>query len=92
MKGRPKAVAAADKLRRINASIKIEAEVKDVNRRNIEELIKDVDIVLDGTDNFETRFLINDACFKHRIPWVYGAAISSYGMTMNIIPRVTPCS
>jgi adenylyltransferase/sulfurtransferase len=90
-KGVPKAVAAADKLRRINASIKIEAEVKDVNRRNIEALIKDVDIVLDGTDNFETRFLINDACFKHRIPWVYGAAISSYGMTMNIIPGVTPC-
>lgn len=90
-RGVPKAVAAADKLRRINSSIKIEAEVKDVNQRNIEELIKDVDIVLDGTDNFETRFLINDACFKHRIPWVYGAAIAGYGMTMNIIPGVSPC-
>lgn len=89
--GIPKAVAAANKLRRINSSIKIEAEVKDVNRRNIEELIGDVELVLDGTDNFETRFLINDACFKHKIPWVYGAALSSYGMTMNIIPRVSPC-
>ena len=90
-KGMPKAVAAADKLRRINSSIEIEAEVKDVNRKNIEELIKDMDIVLDGTDNFETRLLINDACFKHNIPWIYGAAISSYGMTMSFIPKVTPC-
>ena len=90
-KGMPKAVAVTDKLRRINSSVKIEAEVTDVNRRNVEELIKDIDIVLDGTDNFETRFLINDVCFKHGIPWVYGAALSSYGMTMNIIPGVTPC-
>jgi len=90
-KGMPKAVAAADKLRKINSSIKIEAEVKDVNRKNIEELIKDVDIVLDGTDNFETRFLMNDACFKHNIPWVYGAALSSYGMTIDFIPGLTPC-
>jgi len=90
-KGMPKALAAADKLRRINSSVEIEAEVKDVNRKNIEELIKDVDIVVDGTDNLETRLLINDACFKHNIPWIYGAAVSSYGMTMNIIPGVTAC-
>lgn len=90
-KGIPKVIAAANKLRKINSSIKIDAEVKDVNRKNIEELIKDVDIVLDATDNFETRLLINDACFKHNIPWIYGAAISSYGMTMNIIPKVTAC-
>jgi len=90
-KGMPKAVAAAEKLCRINSSIKIEAEVRDVNRKNIEQLIKDVDIVLDGTDNFETRFLINDACFKHSIPWIYGAALSSYGMTMSFIPGLTPC-
>jgi len=87
----PKALAAADKLRKINSSIEIEAEVKDVNRKNIEGLLKDIDIVLDGTDNFETRFLINDACFKHNIPWIYGAAISSYGMTMTIVPGATPC-
>jgi len=90
-KARPKAVAAVDKLRQVNSSITIEAEVKDVNRKNIEELIKGVGIVLDGTDNFETRFLINDACFKHNIPWIYGAAISSYGMTMSFIPGLTPC-
>lgn len=89
--GIPKALAAANKLCQINASIEIEAEVKDVNRKNIEELLKDIDIVLDGTDNFETRFLINDACFKHNIPWIYGAAISSYSMTMNIVPGATPC-
>ncbi len=90
-KGMPKAVAAVDKLHKINSSVKIEAEVKDVNQKNIEELIKDVDIVLDATDNFEIRLLINDACFKHNIPWIYGAAISSYGMTMNIIPKMTAC-
>jgi len=67
-KGMPKAVAAVDKLHKINSSVKIEAEVKDVNQKNIEELIKDVDIVLDATDNFEIRLLINDACFKHNIP------------------------
>jgi len=87
----PKALAAGDKLRKINSSIEIEAEVKDVHRKNIEELIKDIDIVLDGTDNFETRFLINDACFKHNIPWIYGAALSTYAMTTNIVPRATPC-
>jgi len=90
-KGMPKAVAAVDKLRKINSSVKIEAEVKDVNQKNIEELIKDVDVVLDATDNIETRLLINDTCFKHNTPWIYGAAISSYGMTMNIIPKVTAC-
>ncbi|OGO40267.1 MAG: hypothetical protein A2147_00485, partial [Chloroflexi bacterium RBG_16_57_8] len=90
-KGMPKAIAAAEKLRRINSSVEVVAEVSDVHRRNIEGFIQDVDIVLDATDNFETRFLMNDACFKHKKPWVYGAAISSYGMTMNIIPGRTPC-
>jgi len=87
----PKALAAADKLRRINSSIEIEAEVKDVTQKNVEELIKDADIVLDATDNLETRLLINDACFKHNISWIYGAVISSCGMTMNIIPGETAC-
>ena len=75
----------------LTITILSETILVDVNRKNIEELIKDVDIVLDGTDNFETRFLINDACFKHGIPWIYGAALSSYGMTMNFIPGLTPC-
>lgn len=87
----PKALAAADKLRRINSSVEIEAEVKDVTQKNVEGLIKDADILLDATDNVETRLLINDACFKHNIPWVYGGVISSYGVTMNIIPRQTAC-
>jgi len=90
-KGTPKAVAAAEKLRKVNSSIEIEAQVADINRRNIESFIKDVDLVADGTDNFETRFLVNDACVKHKKPWIYGAAISSYGMTMNINAPQTPC-
>ncbi len=87
----PKAIAAERKLRRINTRINIEGIVTDVNYTNIEELTKDADIILDGTDNFETRFLINDICVKNNIPWVYGACIGSRGVTMNIIPSRTPC-
>lgn len=90
-RGLPKAVAAAEKLRRVNSDVSIEPLVTDVNPDNVEEIIGDVDLVLDGTDNFETRFLINDACVKHDIPWVYGAVIATYGMTMAIIPHSTPC-
>lgn len=90
-KAMPKVMAAAEKLHKINSSIEIEPHLKDVNSRNIEDLIQGMDVVLDGTDNMETRFLINDACLKHRIPWVYGGAVSSCGMTMNIIPGKTPC-
>src|SRR5207249_1571364 len=63
----------------------------DVNADNIEDLIAGVDLVLDGTDNFETRYLINDACVKHNCGWIYGGAVGSEGATMNIIPRVTAC-
>jgi adenylyltransferase/sulfurtransferase len=87
----PKAVAAQHRVRRINSDIDIEAIVADVNHTNIEALIADADLVLDGTDNFETRFLINDACVKHRKPWIYGAAVGSYGLTMVVIPHRTPC-
>jgi adenylyltransferase/sulfurtransferase len=90
-RGLPKAVAAADKLRQINSQVQVEAVVTDVNPDNVENLIGDVSLVLDGTDNFETRFLINDACVKLDIPWVYGAVVSTYGMTMTIIPHETPC-
>jgi adenylyltransferase/sulfurtransferase len=65
--------------------------VADVNFTNIEKLVRDADIILDGLDNLETRFLINDAALKAKIPWVYGGSISSFGMTMNIIPDKTPC-
>ena len=87
----PKAIAAVEKLKRINSTISLEAKVYDVNPTNIEEIIDGADIVLDGTDNMETRFLINDACVKNNMPWVYGAAIGATGLTMNIIPGKTPC-
>jgi len=89
--GLPKAVAAERKLRQINSKIAVEGVVADVNYTNVEGLVREADLVLDGTDNFETRFLINDACVKNRVPWVYGACVGSTGMTMNIIPGETPC-
>jgi adenylyltransferase/sulfurtransferase len=87
----PKAIAAAECLCAINSTITIEPHVLDVNAANIERLIGDVDSVADGTDNFEVRYLINDACVKLGKPWVYGGVIGSYGMTMTIIPGETPC-
>ena len=90
-RGTPKAIAAAEKLRRVNSSIKIDGVVADVNAENIEELIDGATLVMDGTDNFETRFLINDACVKHDIPWIYAGAVASYGMTMTIVPHQTAC-
>ena len=87
----PKAIAAERHLKKVNSSIDIEGVVADVNYTNIERLISGVDLILDGLDNRETRFLINDVSLKHKIPWVYGGAISSFGMTMNIIPNETPC-
>ncbi len=87
----PKAVAAQRKLQNINSKIKIEGIVADINYANIEDLTRGANIILDGTDNFETRFLINDNCVKNNIPWIYGACIGSKGLTMNIIPSKTPC-
>lgn len=87
----PKAIAAQKHLAKINSEIKIEAIVADVNRSNIENLIKDCDLILDGTDNFQTRYLINDACVKLKKTWIYGAAVSSYGATMTIMPSESPC-
>jgi adenylyltransferase/sulfurtransferase len=87
----PKAVAAANHIAEINREILVEPEIVDVNHANIEQLIKDCDLVLDGTDNFATRYLINDACVKHDLNWIYGAAVGSYGVTMTIRPHQTPC-
>ena len=87
----PKAVAAQNHIREINTEIEVEAEVTDVNHSNIENLIRDCDVVLDGTDNFATRYLINDACVKHNVNWIYGAAVGSYGVTMTILPHQTAC-
>ncbi|HET6879166.1 MAG TPA: ThiF family adenylyltransferase [Pirellulales bacterium] len=87
----PKAIAAANKLRRINSQIEIEPIVTDVDHGNILTLLDDVDCLVDGTDNFETRFLINDAAVKLSVPWVYGGSIGAGGQTMTILPGETPC-
>jgi adenylyltransferase/sulfurtransferase len=90
-RGLPKAIAAAEKLGLVNSQVRVEPVVADVNPGNVEGLVSDVDLVLDGTDNFETRLLLNDACLKHGIPWVYGGVIGTHGMTMAIIPDRTAC-
>ncbi|HEX9543783.1 MAG TPA: ThiF family adenylyltransferase [Pyrinomonadaceae bacterium] len=87
----PKAIAAASHIHEFAAAINVEPEIADVNNSNIERLIKDCDVVLDGTDNFATRYLINDACVKHEVDWIYGAAVGSYGVTMTIQPHQTAC-
>ena len=87
----PKAVAAVKRLEKINSSIELEPVVRDVNPKNVEQLINGFSVVLDATDNMETRFLLNDACVKGGIPLVYGAAVGSTGMTMLIVPGRTPC-
>src|SRR5258708_17798008 len=87
----PKAVAAAERLRRVNSDVKIDALVEDIHGDGIESLIREADLVLDATDNFETRYLINDVCNKFQRPWIYSGVIASYGTTMNIIPGDTAC-
>ena len=87
----PKAIAAKKRLAEINSEVEAEAIVADVNFSNIENLIKDCDLILDGTDNFQTRYLINDTCVKLNKIWIYGAAVSSYGTTMTVQPNETPC-
>ncbi|RKY86070.1 hypothetical protein DRQ09_06520 [candidate division KSB1 bacterium] len=87
----PKAVSAAKKLKKMNSTVMVEPFPDDLNVNNIDEILTDVDIIFDGTDNFETRFLINDYCLKNNIPWIYTSAVSTFGMTMNIIPGKTPC-
>lgn len=84
--GLPKVMAATGKLRRINSEIVLEPVIKDVNDSNIENLIRGFDLVADATDNFRTRMLINDACVKHAVPWIYAGVIQTRGMTMNILP------
>lgn len=87
----PKAAAAERRLRRMNSTIEIRGVIADLNPSNVEELLEGVDCILDGTDNFETRYLINDFAVSHGIPWIYGAAVSSYGLTMPVIPERTAC-
>jgi molybdopterin/thiamine biosynthesis adenylyltransferase len=87
----PKAEAAARKLEAINSSVHIEPVVTDIDRTNILDLVHDADLILDGTDNFEIRYLINDVAVKLNKPWIYGGCIGSHGQTMTILPGETPC-
>jgi molybdopterin-synthase adenylyltransferase len=87
----PKAVAAAEKLLRINSQIEIEPVVADVEAGNILSLCDGCDIILDGTDNFETRFLLNEAAMKTRLPWVYGGCIGAEGQSLTVLPGEPPC-
>jgi molybdopterin/thiamine biosynthesis adenylyltransferase len=89
--GLPKAIAARNRLRKINSAVEIEAIVADLDHTNIEAMIDSMDIILDGTDNFETRFLLNDAALQFGLPWVYGGCIGAEGQTMTILPGQTPC-
>lgn len=87
----PKAIAAARKITAFNSQIVVEPKVDDVIPANIEELLEGIEIVLDGTDNFETRYLINDFAVKNSLPWIYSAAVGSYAATMNVMPGETAC-
>jgi adenylyltransferase/sulfurtransferase len=87
----PKAIAAAARLARINSSVCLLPEVGEVNARSVARLVAGVDVVLDGTDNFRTRHLLNEACVQARVPWIYGACVGAYGLSMAIVPGTTPC-
>jgi molybdopterin-synthase adenylyltransferase len=89
--GLPKAIAARNRLALINSQIEIEAEVADVDHTNIERLARGAAVIVDGTDNFETRYLLNDASLKFGIPWVYGGCIGAEGQTLTVIPGKSPC-
>src|SRR5438270_9150177 len=87
----PKAEAAARKLGAINSQVVVEPVVTDIDRTNIVDLCHDADLILDGTDNFEIRYLINDVAVKLNKPWIYGGCIGSHGQVMVILPGQTPC-
>jgi adenylyltransferase/sulfurtransferase len=88
----PKAVAAANRLRRVNSAVEVTPIVADVHAGNVEELMRPgFDVVLDGTDNVATRYLVNDACVKLGVPWVYGAAVGVEGRVMGVAPGRTAC-
>ena len=87
----PKAIAAARKIAAFNSDIVVEPCVDDLTPANIDSLLGGVQLVLDGTDNFETRYLLNDYSIKNSIPWIYMAAVASYGVTLNVLPGTTAC-
>ncbi len=87
----PKAAAAARRLASINSDVHLEPVVADLTPSNAADLFENIDLILDGTDNFETRYLINDAAVSRNIPWIYGAAVGSYGLKLAIVPGATAC-
>jgi molybdopterin-synthase adenylyltransferase len=87
----PKAIALAEHLRRFNPEVEIDPRVEDLSAENVAELLDDVDVVVDGTDNFETRYLVNDHAVRRGRPWVYGACVASRGLTAVVLPGETPC-
>lgn len=87
----PKALAAARKIAAFNSQIVVEPQVADLTPANIEPLLEGVQLVLDGTDNFETRYLVNDYAVQRDVPWIYAAAVASYGVTLNVLPGKTAC-
>lgn len=87
----PKAVAAGRKLKRINSDVQVEGIVADAESGNIISLVEGFQVILDGTDNFETRYLLNDVALKLGIPWIYGAVVASYAVTLTVLPGRTPC-
>jgi len=87
----PKAIAAARQVARFNSEIKIEPHVADLRPENVAELLDGASLILDGTDNFETRYLINDFAVDRGLPWIYCAAVASYGVTLNVLPGETAC-
>lgn len=89
--GLPKAAAAAEHLRAVNSSCRITAAVADLTPANIDDLLEGCAVVLDGTDNFETRYLLNDWSVSRGVPWIYGAAVASYGLTMPLLPGRSAC-
>ena len=87
----PKAAAAASRLKALNSSLNVEPAICDLTPVTADDLLGDVQLVMDGTDNFETRYLINDFALSHGVPWIYGAAVGSYGLKMPILPGKTCC-
>jgi len=87
----PKAIAAARRIAAFNSQIVVEPEVADLTPANVDGLLAQTDLILDGTDNFETRYLVNDYAVRHARPWIYAAAVGSYGVTLNVIPGETAC-
>lgn len=89
--GRPKAAAAAAAVARINSEVQVDAVVADLTAASAEEILAPADLILDGTDNFETRYLLNDVAVKTGKPWIYGGAVGSYGIVMPVAPEKTAC-